>query len=333
MKKKTSLPKLGFLGTGWIGRHRLEAVRDSGEAEIAAIADIMPENAQEAANLVSTAKVVESLDDLLEMDLDGIVIATPSASHCSQAIRALDHGLAVFCQKPLGRNVQETELVVAAARKSNRLLSVDFSYRFTEGIQKMYDLVQTGELGDIYAADLVFHNAYGPDKPWFYNVKLSGGGCLMDLGSHLMDLALWFFNFPVIKTVSSSIFSQGRQMKCSSEQVEDYAVVSMVLENGSIVRIACSWNLSAGQDALIESSFFGTRGGVCFRNVNGSFYDFKAERFEGTARKILAVPPDKWGGRAAVNWCRQLRKSGGIFDAESEKLIGVATALDAAYGR
>lgn len=333
MKKKSTCPRLGFLGTGWIGRHRMEAIHNSGEAEIAAIADISPENAQAAGKLVSTAEIVESLDDLLALKLDGIVIATPSASHCAQAIRALDQGLAVFCQKPLGRNARETELVVDAARKSNRLLAVDFSYRFTDGIQKMYDLVQTGELGRIYAADLVFHNAYGPDKPWFYNVKLSGGGCLMDLGSHLVDLALWFFDFPVVKTVSSSIFSQGREMKGSSEHVEDYAAVSLVLENGSIIRLACSWNVSAGQDAVIESTFFGTKGGVCFKNVNGSFYDFMAERFQGTFRQTLAAPPDEWGGRAAVAWCRQLRNSGGVFDTEAEKLIGVATALDAAYGR
>lgn len=333
MKKKLPIPRLGFLGTGWIGRHRMKAIHDSGEAEVRAIADISRENAQAAAKIVSTAEIVESLEDLLAMDLDGIVIATPSACHCSQAIQALDQGMAVFCQKPLGRNALETELVVAAARKSDRLLSVDFSYRFTEGIEKMYDLVHRGEIGEIYTADLVFHNAYGPDKPWFYNVKLSGGGCLMDLGSHLMDLALWFFDFPVIKTVSSSIFSQGREMRCSSEQVEDYAVVSMTTETGSIIRLACSWNLSAGQDAVIESSFFGTKGGVCFKNVNGSFYDFKAERFHGTCREILADPPDEWGGKAAVAWSRELRSNGGKYDAAAERLICVATALDAAYGR
>ena len=332
MTGKAALPRLGFLGTGWIGRHRMEALHKSGEAEIAAIADISRENALEAAKVAPNAEVVGALDDLFRMELDGVVIATPSACHSSQAIRALDQGLAVFCQKPLGRNARETELVVTAARKANRLLSVDFSYRFTEGIQKMYSLVRTGDLGDIYAADLVFHNAYGPDKPWFYDRDLSGGGCLMDLGSHLVDLGLWFFGFPVVKSISSSIFYQGQQLKAESGQVEDHAVVSMVLENGGIIRLACSWNVSAGQDAVIESTFFGTKGGVCFKNINGSFYDFTAERFRGTSRETISIPPEEWGGKAAIAWARQLRNKGGTFDTAAEKLVVVAAALDAAYG-
>ena len=327
-----TLPRIGFLGTGWIGRHRLEAIHRSGEAVVAAIADICPENAHKAAKAIPTAQIVGSMEELFRHNLDGIVIATPSACHCSQAIRAFEQGLAVFCQKPLARTARETEQVVQAARMANRLLSVDFSYRFTDGIAKIYELVRGGNLGEVYAADLVFHNAYGPDKPWFYDGLLSGGGCLMDLGSHLVDLALWVLDFPAVSTVSSSIYAKGRPLGKPAEKVEDYAVASLGLENGSIVRIACSWNLPAGREAVIESTFFGTKGGACFRNVNGSFYDFVAERFHGTAREVLAAPPDEWGGRAAVSWVRQLR-NGQRFDPAAEKLIDVAAALDSVYGR
>ena len=332
-KYKTGrLPRIGFLGTGWIGRHRMEAIHRSGEAEIAGIADISAENAREASKSVPSAKVVGSLEELLEMGLDGIAIATPSAGHCAQAVSALDQGLAVFCQKPLARTARETELVVNAARKADRLLSVDFSYRFTDAIQKMYSLVTAGEIGDIYAADLVFHNAYGPDKAWFYDAQLSGGGCLMDLESHLLDLALWFFGFPSVAAVSSSIFAGGRQLETFSDTVEDYAVASLALDGGGVVRLACSWNISAGRDAVIETTLFGTKGGACFRNVNGSFYDFVAERFRGTSRETVSAPPDEWGGRAAVAWARRLR-SGGGFDTAAEKLVDVAAAMDAVYGR
>jgi predicted dehydrogenase len=262
------------------------------------------------------------------------VIATPSAGHCSQALQALERGLAVFCQKPLGRSVREAQMVVDAARAADRLLGVDFSYRYTDGIQKIYQLVNSGEIGQVYAADLVFHNAYGPDKDWFYDPQLSGGGCLMDLGSHLVDLALWFFDFPEVRSVSSSIFSGGERLKggCSG-RVEDFAVVSMGLDNGNVIRLACSWNISAGRDAVIESCFYGTKGGVCFRNVNGSFYDFVAERFRGTSRETLAAPPDDWGGRAAVAWARRLRQKGRGFDPAAQNLVRVAEVLDAAYGR
>ena len=333
MKKNCALPRLGFLGTGWIGRHRMQAIQQCKEVKIAAIADLSRENAQEAAKLVPGAAVVDSLDALLEMGLDAVVIATPSAGHCTQAIRALERGLAVFCQKPLGRSAQEARMVVDAARAADRLLSVDFSYRFTDGIQKMYQLVNSGDIGQVYAADLVFHNAYGPDKPWFYDAELSGGGCLMDLGSHLVDLALWFFDFASVRSVSSSIYSGGERLKGFSGKVEDYAVVSVVLENGNVIRLACSWNISAGRDAVIESSFYGTKGGVCFRNVDGSFYNFVAERFRGTARETIASPPDDWGGRAAVAWARKLRHEGRGFDPAADRLVQVAAVLDAAYGR
>lgn len=333
MKKKQALPRVGFLGTGWIGRHRLQAILESREAEVAAIADVCRDSAAEAAKLAPGAAVVDSLDALLELGLDAVVIATPSAGHCSQAVRALEAGLSVFCQKPLGRSAYEAQMVVNTARAANRLLGVDFSYRFTDAIQKMYQLVSSGELGEVYAADLVFHNAYGPDKAWFYDAELSGGGCLMDLGSHLVDLALWFFGYPHVRSVSSSIFSGGQRLKGGSGKVEDYAVVSLVLENGHAVRVACSWNVSAGRDAVIESSFYGTQGGVAFRNVQGSFYDFVAERFHGTRAETIATPPDDWGGRCAVEWARQLRSGGGSYDPQAENLIQVAAVLDAAYGR
>ncbi|ACM21586.1 NAD(P)-dependent oxidoreductase [Geotalea daltonii FRC-32] len=325
-------PRLGFLGTGWIGRHRMEAIHRSGEAEITAIADRSPENARQAAKIAPEAILVDSLDDLLSMKkLDGIVIATPSACHSSQAIQALDAGFSVFCQKPLARTAEETGQVIDAARKADRLLSVDFSYRYTDGFQKINSLAKSGGLGDIYAADLVFHNAYGPDKPWFYDAALSGGGCLMDLGIHLIDLALWVLDFPRLKAVSSSIYAGGTRLN-GPGMVEDYAVASLGLENGSIVRIACSWNLPAGQDAVIESTFFGTKGGARFSNINGSFYDFTAERFTGTSRETLSVPPEDWGGRASVAWVQQLRNGGG-FSPATENLLFTAAALDAAYGR
>jgi len=321
---------VGFLGLGWIGRHRMRALLASESVEVAAIADVCRENAAAAGAMVPGALQVATLDQLLELDLDGVVIATPSACHAAQAIRALDRGLAVFCQKPLAISAAETAQVVSAARRANRSLSVDFSYRFTDGMRKIHDLVRSGELGEIFAADLFFHNAYGPDKAWFYDPELSGGGCLMDLGSHLVDLALWLFDFPEVCNVSSALFAKGVQLHRAPGAVEDFAVVSYRLASGQLVRVACSWNLPAGRDAVIEASVYGTAGGACFKNVEGSFYDFAAERFHGTAREALAAPPDDWGGRAAVAWAEQLTRGGG-FDPAADRLVDVAQALETAY--
>src|SRR4051812_5645908 len=115
-------PRLGFLGTGWIGRHRMEAIARSGFAEIVGITEPVAEFAKLAGEIAPGAVLMNSFEELLSADLDGIVIATPSALHAEQSIMALERGIAVFCQKPLARTAAETLRVVEAARDSDRLL-------------------------------------------------------------------------------------------------------------------------------------------------------------------------------------------------------------------
>jgi predicted dehydrogenase len=327
-----SKPRIGFLGVGWIGRNRMEAMLATGLIEAAAIAEPNPENRAEAGRLAPNARLVADFDALLAEELDAIVIATPSADHAAQSIRALERGLAVFCQKPLGRDAAEVGAVVAAARTVDRLLGIDLSYRFTEGMGRIRDLIASGELGSIYAVDLVFHNAYGPDKPWFYDVALSGGGCVMDLGVHLVDLALWALDFPEVTAVSSRLFAGGALLPANPKVVEDYAVASFDLATGATVRLTCSWRAHAGQDADIQVAFQGSAGGAVLRNVGGSFYDFVAERNRGTARETLASPPDAWGGRAAAYWATRLA-GGSRFDPAAERFVDSAAVLDGIYGR
>ena len=323
--------RLGFLGTGWIGRNRLEAIARSGAAEIAGIADPSEENAEAARASAPGAVLTDSLEGLLDLDVDGVVIATPSALHAEQAVTALARGAAVFCQKPVGRTAAETRAVVDRARRSDRLLGVDFSYRTVEAARRVRDLVTAGELGRIYAADLVFHNAYGPDKPWFYDPERSGGGCVIDLGIHLVDLALWVLGFPEVSEVSAHLFAGGWPLR-DRHEVEDYAVATLITRQGLAIRLACSWNLSAGQDAVIGAEFFGTAGSAALRNVRGSFYDFVGERRTRTARYQLCGPPDDWGGRASVEWARRL-SAGARFDPEADRLVTVARVIDAIYER
>ncbi|HXT13594.1 MAG TPA: Gfo/Idh/MocA family oxidoreductase [Candidatus Angelobacter sp.] len=329
-KKKPIRPRLGFLGVGWIGKNRLEAIAADGIAEITAIADASPGAAGQVARSFPKAAVSSGLEELLEADLDGIVIATPSALHAGQAVSAFESGMAVFCQKPLGRNAEETRRVVDAARASNRLLGVDLSYRFISAAQKVHQLCRSGELGDVFAIDLIFHNGYGPDKPWFYDAKLSGGGCVIDLGIHLVDLALWNLGFPRVTNVTGRLFAQGAPIQSRRDTVEDYALARLDLENGATVKLACSWKLPVGCDAVISAHFYGTKGAASFQNVNGSFYDFKAEHFLGTKREVLALPPENWGGCAAVDWARRLAADRS-FSPEIETVIQVAHALDAIY--
>jgi predicted dehydrogenase len=325
-------PRLGFLGTGWIGRHRMEAMLATGLVEAAAVADPSDEMRQQAIALAPSAAMVDTLDELLTQDLDGIVIATPSAQHAEQSVRALENGIAVFCQKPLGRTATEVRQVVAAARSADRLLGVDLSYRQTLGMQAIRHSIATGELGRVFAADLTFHNAYGPGKPWFLDPLQSGGGCVIDLGVHLVDLALWALGWPQVEGVESQLLAGGEPLIDPNARCEDFAVATLRLAGGAVIRLACSWNLNAGIEAVIAAEFYGQQGGAALRNVGGSFYDLAATRLGGTQSWELAPLDSDWGGRAAAEWARRLA-SGEGFDPESERLVDVAEVLDRIYQR
>ena len=320
--------RLGFLGTGWIGRNRMEAMIAPGHATAVGICDPDEGMLAEALELAPDAREADSLDELLALGLDGLVIATPSALHAAQCVAALEAGVAVFCQKPLGRNAAEVEAVLKAARRADRLLGVDLSYRHTEALKGIRERVRSGDLGKVFAADLVFHNAYGPQNGWFWDPQLSGGGCLIDLGVHLVDAALWMFDFRDVLDAHATLLRGGARVQPG--EVEDYAVAELKLATGAAVRIACSWNLNGGADAIIGATFHGTQAGAEMSNENGSFFDFRADLLRGRERERLTSPPDEWGGRAAVQWLEDLAH-GRRFEGTTSGLLQTASTLDRLY--
>ena len=324
-------PKLAFSGLGWIGRNRLKAVADKVYAQIALLSDVSKDCLFEAMN-ITPASSIGSFEDILNNDaIDGIVIATPSAMHAEQAIAALKKKKAVFCQKPLGRNADEVKKVIQAAESTNRLLGVDFCYRYIQASQVITHIIRSGELGNVYAVDLKFHNAYGPDKPWFFDIKQSGGGCVLDLGVHMIDLMLYALDFPEVLKVRSNLYYKGTPVK-KGKEVEDYAQATFQLQNDITATLSCSWNLHAGKDAEIEATFYGTNGAVAVKNINGSFYDFEALRFYGTKTEILTSPPDDWSGRALIRWVRNLAAETG-FNKEASCYLPSAEVIDKIYER
>ena len=322
--------RLGFLGTGWIGRNRMEALLASGDATAVAICDLNPQMVEQARAVAPLALVTDSLEAMRALDLNGVVIATPSALHAEQCFQAFEAGVAVFCQKPLGRSAGEVEAVLVAARRADCLLGVDPSYRHTAAVEAIHERITRGELGELFAADLMFHNAFGPGAGWFWDPKLSGGGCLIDLGVHLVDLALWMFDFPEVTDATATLLRGGRPV--GAGEVEDYAVGTLKLATGAVVRLACSWNLDAGADAVIGARFYGTEAGAGMQNENGSFFDFSADLYRGRELERIASPPDDWGGRAACDWLGKL-KSGGRFGGSTSGLVETAAVLDRLYGR
>jgi predicted dehydrogenase len=329
-----SAPRLGFVGLGWIGAMRLEAVAASGRAEVVALCDPVRQRLDAAGQAHPDAVRFEAFDDLLdraaELALDGVVVATPNALHALQSIACLDRGLAVFCQKPLAPTAAEARSIVDAARRADRLLAVDYSYRYTDGARALHRLVHDGELGEVFSVDSVFHNAYGPDKAWAYDPALAGGGALVDLGVHQIDLALWLLGYPAIRAVSGRAYRDGAIL--DSPGIDDFAIARLELEGGATVQIAVSWNAHAGRDCIIRTTLFGTRGGAELRNVDGSFYTFDAYRHRGRTTASLGRETHDWLGRCILEWVERLGESP-AFDDAVERSVRVAEVVDAVYGR
>lgn len=324
--------RLAMAGLGWIGRHRMEAMSSTGLCEVVAVCDPSADARASVLAAHPNAMVCDSFEALLESRADGVVIASPSALHAHQTIAALQSGHAVFCQKPLGRTAEETHRAVSAAEQAGRLLGVDLSYRHAAGMVEVLSLVREGALGPLHHLDMTFHNAYGPDKAWFYDPALSGGGCMVDLGVHLVDLAQLLMGEAAVIEAEADLFAGGRRLHPPVDEVEDLALATLRFDSGAVARLACSWRAPAGRDAVISVEAYGARGGAAFQNVAGSFYDFIAERREGARHEVLTRPPDDWGGRAAISWLRSLAERRG-FDPAVWGLVTTAEVIDRLYGR
>lgn len=328
----TGAPRLGFVGLGWIGAMRMEAVASSGRAVVAALCDASADRLHNAAAKHPDAAAFPDYDALLRsagrLRLDGVVIATPNALHAPQALAALDHGLAVFCQKPLALNAAQAREMAHAARRADRLLGVDYSYRHTDGAQALRRMVRAGELGRTFAVESVFHNAYGPGKEWCHDPALAGGGALIDLGVHQIDLPLWLLGAPAVLDVHGRAFRGGVPLDRAG--IDDFAVARLELEGGAIVHIAVSWNAHIGADCAIRTTVFGTAGGAEFRNTGGSFFDFEVERFDGRQRRLIGRESGDWPGRTILAWTDRLARSPG-YDPDIEGSIRVAEVVDAVY--
>lgn len=326
-------PRLGFAGLGWIGGQRMQVLAASGSAEVAALCEPVDARVRDACRVLQHPPAVcGGFDELIAQPLDGIVIATPNALHEEQAAAALERGIAVFVQKPLALSRAGTERLVALAKRRDLPLGVDWSYRWLEGMPELKRRLDAGEIGAITAAELCFHNAYGPDAAWYYDIERSGGGCLLDLGCHLLDLCHWLLGARDPVDVRARCFRDGRPLHAPVAEPEDFAVADIDYANGPQVHLACSWRASVGRGAVIGCRVFGTEGGAGLRNVDGSFHDFEITLNRGDKFELLGAPPDPWPGRALLDWASRLRDSAGVGD-DLAPLAMTAELIDRIYGR
>jgi predicted dehydrogenase len=252
---------------------------------VVAIADLDPDRLQQIGDQYNVATRYLSGQEMLDQkELDLVSVATPNKFHMPLAVAAFEAGCHVLCEKPMAMSADEGRQMLAAAEQAGKRLMINFSYRFTEQSQALKDRVDAGVLGDVYFARTIWHRRRGIPKfgGWFGQKALSGGGPLIDLGVHRIDLALWLMGYPkpvwVLGSTYNPIATRLAQAQGLSYDVEDLAAAMVKFENGATLEIEASWAAHIQERELMETRLLGTEGGLVQRNRNET-YEFEAELY------------------------------------------------------
>lgn len=265
-----------------VGKYHLATYRELPEVEIVAGTDLDPARLQWFTAAYPGAKGYTSAEEMFQNEkLDVVSICTPNALHAPLSILALKHGVHVLCEKPMAMNAAEARQMDAVAKKADRRLMIHFSTRFHEPSMAMKAQVDAGALGDIYFGRTLWHRRN--DVPgfggWFGIKALSGGGPLIDLGVHRLDLALWLMGFPKAEWVMASTYDALLRERAQREgkkfDVEDLAAASIRFANGAMLTVEASWRVHQKEAQRMETALYGTKGGLSIHNVNGK-YEFEA---------------------------------------------------------
>jgi predicted dehydrogenase len=248
--------RVGVIGCG-AGRfhaHRYAAMAD---VELVALAGLDQDRCRAIARQHSIPRLYRDYTELLaQSDIDGVSICVPNHLHAPMTIAALEAGKHVLVEKPLATSVEEGETMAEAAARTGRVLMVVFNYRFRKDSQTLKRHIEAGNLGQLYFARagwLRHHGIPGGAGGWFTDKARSGGGCLIDLGVHMLDLALWFMGRPRVLSVNAATYAalgpRGLGLfpgprfegKITKFDVEDFVAAFLRLEGGATLALDVSW--------------------------------------------------------------------------------------------
>jgi|WetSurMetagenome_2_1015567.scaffolds.fasta_scaffold01257_9 predicted dehydrogenase len=224
--------KWGVIGSGGIAKRRTipEGIAPAENAELISVYDINAEINKAVANEFH-ATAYQSINELLCSDIDAVYIASPANMHSEQAIACAAGKKHVLCEKPLGMTVEEAEKMIKVFKDEGLYLGTGLMMRFSSQHQAALKLIQEGRLGKPVYGRAQLSCWYPPiSGAWRQNPDTSGGGSLMDMGSHCIDLLEMFFGR--IKTVSCFINNSVHSYKS-----EDSAIVSLFFENGALATV------------------------------------------------------------------------------------------------
>ncbi len=268
--------RVGIIGAG-VGKAHAEGYAALPRVELRAIAGLDTERVQALAAAFNVPITYADYTEMLaQPDIDAVSIAVPNALHAPVTLAALAAGKHVLVEKPLARNAAEGKEMVEAAKAAGKVLMVSFNHRQRNDVQWLRDHISTGALGDIYYAKAYWMRRQGIPGigSWFVNKEQAGGGPLIDLGVHVLDIAMFLLGEPQPLAVSGATYAafgprgqKGWGMKCSTGssvayEVEDLGTAFVRLEGGRTLLLEASWatHSSAGDDYGVV--LYGTEGGA-----------------------------------------------------------------------
>ena len=287
--------KIAMIGAGNIANAHLASYAKVENAEIYAACDINEERLNETCDKYGITRRYTDLDAMLAElpELDAADVCVWNVNHAPCAIKALNAGLHVLCEKPMAYNAQEAEQMQEAAKKNNKLLMIGFVLRFSDEAKIAMDFIEKDYLGDIYYAKAQYVRRHGNPGGWFANKALSGGGPVIDLGVHVIDLTRYLMGGPKPVSVYAATSerlgnraflknSVGWRPKDSSDDdvctVEDFGTALIRYDNGAVTLLETSYDIN-GQDIGCKQ-LFGTMGGMDLSKgvkIYGTYNDYIAD--------------------------------------------------------
>ena len=265
--------KVGVVGAGFAGRAHMQGYKNvSEDADLIAICDVSQDRAQEAAEKYDIPNVFTDYEVMLRLsELDAISVCLPNAMHMPVTVAALEAGKHVLCEKPLAANAQQAAKMVEAAEKSGKILAMSLNFRYQGKALTAKKLIEAGELGEIYYAKTAMLRNNAIPRGWFHVKERSGGGPLLDLASHMLDVTWWLMGRPEPVSVSGVTFAKlgvaGEAMGTwgvgygdGPVDIEDLAVGLIRFKEGQSLLVEVSWALHSPPTEY--SRIFGTKGGV-----------------------------------------------------------------------
>jgi myo-inositol 2-dehydrogenase/D-chiro-inositol 1-dehydrogenase len=290
--------KVGLIGAGFVtDLHTFSFQKYVPNAEIVAVASPTPGKAAHFAKERGIPHAFENYRDLLALkDIDVVTVAIPNDLHAQVTLDAARAGKHVICEKPLCKTLEEADQMIDECRKQGVLLLYAEELLFAPKYVRAKTLVDEGAFGRVY---LVKHweEHYGPHMSWFWDVKRSGGGVMMDMGCHSIEYTRWVLGKPPVKSVTATL---GTFVHGDKTQGEDHAITVIEYEGNRLAFTEDSWAKPGGMDDRVE--IYGSHGhtradmlrGNALITYSNTGYGYAVEKAESTKGWTFTTFEETW---------------------------------------